>query len=144
MIETNTKAPDFALLDQNKKEVKLSDYKDGIVLLYFYPKDDTPGCIKEACSIAEVYDDFKKNNITVLGVSPDSTESHTEFRAKYNLPFTLLSDPKKEVIKIYGADGVYGFTKRISYLIKGGLIIKTYPEVNPTSHAMEILKDSQQ
>ena len=141
MIETNTKALDFTLLDQDKKEVKLSDYKDGTVLLYFYPKDDTPGCTKEACMITEVYDDFKKNNIVVLGVSSDSPESHIKFKAKYNLPFTLLSDPDKKVIKMYEAQGTLGFTKRISYLIKKGIITKTYLKVDPANHALDILKD---
>ncbi len=141
MIKENTKALDFTLLDQDKKEVKLSDYTNDNILLYFYPKDDTPGCTKEACMITEVYDNFKKNNITVLGVSSDSPESHTKFRLKYNLPFTLLSDPEKKVIKAYEAQGPLGFTKRISYLIKKGIIIKTYPKVDPANHALQILKD---
>jgi peroxiredoxin Q/BCP len=142
MLNINTKAVDFNLLDQDKKEVKLSDYKEGTVLLYFYPKDDTPGCTKEACAITEIYDDFKKNNVVVLGVSSDSPESHTKFRDKYDIPFTLLSDLKKEVIKTYGALGPLGFTKRISYLIKNGEIVKVYPKVDPANHALEILKDS--
>jgi peroxiredoxin Q/BCP len=141
MLEKNTKIIDFTLLDQDKKEQKLSDYANGRVLLYFYPKDDTPGCTKEACMIAEIYDDFKKEGITVLGVSADSPESHTKFRAKYNLPFTLLSDPSKKVIKEYGALSLIGSTKRISYLIDKGIIIKTYPNVDPATHATEILQD---
>ena len=139
MLKEKTKIIDFNLVDQDNIYHKLSDYP-GKVLLYFYPKDDTPGCTKEACMITEVYDDFKKAGITVLGVSADSPESHRKFREKYNLPFTLLSDPDKKVIKDYGAFSPL-FTKRISYLIINGEIIKSYPKVDPASHAMEILKD---
>ena len=141
MLEKGTKIIDFSLLDQDNKAKKLSDYNSGKVLLYFYPKDDTPGCTKEACMITEVYDDFKKNGITVLGVSSDSTESHRKFIAKYKLPFTLLSDQDKKVIKRYDALSSLGFTKRISYLIENGIIVKAYPKVGPANHAMEILKD---
>lgn len=141
MLEQNTKALDFTLLDQDAKEHKLSDYSDGLVALYFYPKDDTPGCTKEACAITEVYDDFKKANITVLGVSADTPESHIKFRQKYNIPFTILSDPHKEVIKMYGALGNFGSTKRFTYLIDKGIIIKDYPNVDPAHHALQILQD---
>lgn len=141
MLKQNTKALDFTLLDQDKKEHKLSDYFDKLIVLYFYPKDDTPGCTKEACAITEVYDDFRKADITVLGVSADSPESHIKFRKKYNIPFTLLSDPNKRVIEIYEALKTLGSTKRISYLIDKGIIIKNYPNVDPASHALEILKD---
>jgi len=140
MIKEGTKIIDFTLRDQDNKEHKLSDYSSGRVLLYFYPKDDTPGCTKEACAITEVYDDFIKMGITVLGISSDSPESHKKFKAKYNLPFTLLSDPDKKVIKEYEASSVLS-TKRISYLIDRGIIIKAYPKVDPASHAMEILKE---
>lgn len=139
MLKEGAKIIDFNLIDQNRVEHKLSDYK-GRVLLYFYPKDDTPGCTKEACMITEVYDDFKKAGIAVLGVSSDSPESHKKFADKYSLPFTLLSDPKKKVIKEYGASSAL-FTKRISYLIENGVIIKVYPKVDPASHAVEILKE---
>jgi peroxiredoxin Q/BCP len=141
MLEQNTKALDFTLFDQDKKEHKLSDYFGGLVVLYFYPKDDTPGCTKEACAITEVYDDFKEAGITVLGVSADPPESHIKFRKKYNIPFTLLSDPDRKVIEMYGALKAIGSTKRISYLIDKGMIVKSYPNVDPASHAIEILKD---
>ncbi len=139
MLKQGTKIIDFTLKDQDDVEQKLSDFK-GKVLLYFYPKDDTPGCTKEACMITEAYDDFKKAGITVLGVSADSPESHTKFREKYNLPFTLLSDPDQKVIKEYGAFA-FPFNKRISYLISNGVIVKVYPKVDPASHAMQILED---
>ncbi len=140
MLKEGTKIIDFTLFDQDNIEHKLSDYSSGKVLLYFYPKDDTPGCTKEACMITEVYNDFKKAGITVLGVSTDSPESHKKFREKYNIPFTLLSDPDKKVIKAYGAASIL-FTKRVSYLIENGIILKTYPKVDPASHAGEILKE---
>lgn len=140
MLEEGTKIIDFTLLDQDKIEHKLSDYSTGRVLLYFYPKDDTPGCTKEACTITEVYDDFKKKGIVVIGISSDSPESHKKFKEKYNIPFILLSDPDKKVIGEYGASSLL-FTKRISYLIEKGIIKKTYGNVDPASHAMEILKD---
>lgn len=140
MIKEGTKIIDFSLVDQDNIVHKLSDYSSGRVLLYFYPKDDTPGCTKEACMITELYDDFKKAGITVLGISPDSPASHKKFAEKYNLPFTLLSDSDKKVIKEYGASSLV-FTKRISYLIDKGIILKVYPKVDPASHAMEILKE---
>jgi peroxiredoxin Q/BCP len=141
MLKEGTKIKDFTLPDQDGQERKLSRYTDGKVLLYFYPKDDTAGCTKEACAIAEVYGDFIKEGVTVFGVSADSSKSHRKFREKYNLPFTLLSDPGKKVIREYEALSAIGSTKRISYLIDRGMIVKTYPEVDPASHAEEILAD---
>lgn len=139
MLKEGTKIIDFSLVDQDNVAHKLSDYS-GRVLLYFYPKDDTPGCTQEACMITEVYEDFKKAGITVFGVSADTPESHKQFADKYNLPFTLLSDPDKKVINDYGAAGLL-FTKRISYLIDNGVIVKAYENVDPANHATEILKD---
>lgn len=139
MLKQGTQIIDFSLVDQDNVAHRLSDYT-GRVLLYFYPKDDTPGCTKEACMITEVYEDFKKSGITVFGVSADSPTSHKKFVEKYNLPFTLLSDPDKKVIKEYGASGLL-FTKRISYLIDKGVIVKVYDKVDPANHASEILKD---
>lgn len=141
MLETNTQAPDFTLTDDKGKQVTLSSFIGSYVLLYFYPKDDTPGCTKEACVITEAYDEFQKRGIVVLGVSKDSPESHAEFKQKYNLPFTLLSDPEEIVINPYGAHNKI-FTKRLSYLIDPkGVIAKTYPSVDPATHALEIIKD---
>lgn len=141
MLETNIQAPDFSLPDQTGVLHKLSDYLGCFVLLYFYPKDDTPGCTKEACIIRDHYPDFEANNIKVLGISADSETSHKKFSDKYKLPFTLLSDPKKEIIKKYEAIGTIG-TKRISYLIDPqGVIIKTYSKVDPAIHGPQIIKD---
>lgn len=148
MLEIGQQAPAFALLDQNNKLHNLSDYQGQTILLYFYPKDDTPGCTKEACTIAEVYNDFANLGVQVFGVSADSPESHKTFADKYHLPFTLLSDPAHETIKAYGAyneedsSGLGIHSKRISYLISPqGTIAKAYPEVDPATHAIEILKD---
>lgn len=141
MLEIGTKAPDFTLPDQNGKKHKLSDYKGSHVLVYFYPKDDTPGCTKEACAIRDTWDDFSKKGIVVLGISKDTVESHKKFEEKYDLPFTILADPEKKVLKKYQA--LRGpFTARISYLIDpGGKILKIYPKVDPATHANEILKN---
>jgi peroxiredoxin Q/BCP len=141
MLEVKTLAPDFKLLDQDGKEHSLSYHRGTYVLIYFYPKDDTPGCTKEACVIRDMYKEFESNSVKVFGISNDSVENHKKFAEKYGLPFTLLSDPKKEVIKMYGADGVL-FNKRISYLVgPDGIIKKVYPKVDPEHHGLEILKD---
>ncbi len=141
MLPEGSKAPNFTLTSHTDVLVSLSDFAGSNVLVYFYPKDDTPGCTKEACTITELYDEFQKAGILVLGVSKDNPESHRAFREKYHFPFTLLSDPDQEVISLYGAKGLLG-TKRISYLISpDGTILKAYPNVNPATHAYEILKD---
>jgi len=101
-IKEGQSAIDFTLPDQNGKLHKLSEYKGRWILLYFYPKDDTPGCTKEACAIRDAFPNFKKLQAIVFGISVDSVESHKKFAQKYNLPFTLLSDEKKEVVKKYG------------------------------------------
>jgi peroxiredoxin Q/BCP len=149
MLNINTLAPDFSLLDQDGVLQSLKQYRGKYVLLYFYPKDDTPGCTKEACTIADVYNDFSRLDVVVLGVSKDSPTSHKKFATKYSLPFTLLSDKDIEVAQLYGAwqeKTMFGKTAlgmlRISYLIDPtGKIVKVYPKVDPASHALEILKD---
>jgi peroxiredoxin Q/BCP len=149
MLSINTLAPDFTLLDQDGVSQSLKQYRGKYVLLYFYPKDDTPGCTKEACTIADVYNDFSRLDVVVLGVSKDSPKSHKNFATKYNLPFTLLSDKDIEVAQLYGAwqeKTMFGKTAlgmlRISYLIDpAGKIVKVYPKVDPASHALDILKD---
>ena len=141
MLTPPYQAPEFTLQDQHKQLHSLADYLGKYVLVYFYPKDDTPGCTKEACMIRDIYTDFEKAGIIVLGISADSPESHEAFAKKYELPFTLLSDPMHDVIKRYGAQGALG-TKRISYLIDPeGKIAEVYPKVDPASHASEILED---
>lgn len=140
MLKENSVAPDFSLLDETGATHKLSQYLGSWVLLYFYPKDDTPGCTKEACSFRDNFPDFAKLNLKVLGISADTPESHAKFVKKYSLNFTLLSDRKREVIKIYEADGLR--ILRVSYLIDPiGKIFKTYPNVKPSEHAAEVLAD---
>jgi len=140
-LEVGSKAPEFALLDQNGKTHDLKDYFGQWVLIYFYPKDDTPGCTIEACNFRDNMPDFDKLNIKVLGISHDKIDSHQDFIKKYSLNFILLSDPEKEVIKKYGANAGF-MTRRISYLIdKQGLVYKIYSNVDVEKHALEVLED---
>jgi peroxiredoxin Q/BCP len=142
-------APGFTLSDQDGKIHSLADYAGQWVLLYFYPKDDTPGCTTEACTIRDGWSDFIKAGIVVLGVSTDSVKSHKKFAQKYELPFPLLADEKKDVVKLYGVWGPKTFmgreflgTKRWSLLIKpDGPIAKIYEDVKPAAHAVEVLAD---
>lgn len=140
---------DFSLPDQNGKIHKLSDYQGKWVVLYFYPKDDTPGCTKEACGFRDVWEELRKLNVVVLGVSADSINSHKKFSDKYQLNFPLLSDEKKEVIKKYGGWGKKKFLGkefegilRITYVINPkGEIVKKFEKVNPSIHAKEIIDE---
>ncbi len=142
-------APDFSLPDQNGKTHSLSASRGKWVLVYFYPKDDTSGCTKEACSIRDAFPSFTKLNIAVFGVSVDSVESHKKFANKYSLPFTLLSDEKKEVVQAYDVWGKKTFMGRdymgilrTSFLVSPvGKIGKIYEKVKPETHAEEVLKD---
>ena len=143
------KAPDFTLPDQNGKQQKLSDYRGKWVLLYFYPRDNTPGCTKEACGIRDSFPEFNQLEITVLGISTDSEASHAKFAQKYRLPFSLLADKDKKIVKLYGVWGKKKFlgkefmgTKRTSFLINpNGKIVKIYEQVKPDIHAQEVLED---
>lgn len=148
-IKVGQLAPDFELPDQNGKIHKLSTYRGQQVLLYFYPKDETPGCTKEACTIRDNFPTFEKLKVKVFGVSVDSVKSHKKFSEKYNLPFTILADEKKEAVKKYGVwakkkfmgKEYYG-TYRTSFLIDPkGKIAKIYENVKPEIHAKEVLKD---
>lgn len=144
-------APSFVLPDQDGKIHSLADYAGKWVLLYFYPKDDTPGCTTEACTIRDGWSDFAKAGLVVLGVSTDSVKSHKKFAEKYELPFPLLADEQKETVKAYGVWGPKKFmgreflgTKRWSFLIKpDGTIAKIYEDVRPAEHAKEVLVDVQ-
>ncbi len=149
MFTTSTQAPDFTLPDHTGKTHSLHDLQGYWVVLYFYPKDDTPGCTKEACAFRDAYNVFEKEHIKIIGISKDSPRSHSLFIEKYDLPFLLLSDESKEVIKSYGAWGTkkfmgktYDGVLRISYLIDPeGVIRKVYEKVKPQEHAREILED---
>lgn len=149
MPKIGGKAPDFALPDQDGKMRALADYRGKWVLLYFYPKDDTPGCTKEACMIRDNLPRFGKLEAAVLGVSVDSVASHGKFAKKYGLPFTLLADEGKNAVEAYGVWGKKKFmgreymgTSRASFLIDPeGTVAKVYEDVKPEVHAEEVLKD---
>lgn len=149
MDKTPTSAPLFTLVDQNNEKQSLKDYRGKKVLLYFYPKDDTPGCTTEACSFRDHLNDFKKYDVQVLGVSCDSLESHKKFAQKFKLNFPLLADTEKEVVQKYGVWGeksMYGRKYmgvfRDSFLIdEKGKIVKHYQKVKPAEHIEQVLKD---
>jgi peroxiredoxin Q/BCP len=141
-------APPFSLPDEKNKMHSLSDYEGSYVLLYFYPKDNTPGCTKEACSFRDLWQEIKPH-AKIIGISPDTVESHQKFSMKHTLPFPILSDPEKTVIKAYQAWAKKKFlgkeymgVLRISYLIgPDGTIQKAYPSVKPEIHAKQVLDD---
>ena len=147
MIEAGMKAPDFTLNDKDGKAVSLSDFLGKKVVLYFYPKDNTPGCTRQACAFAGAYGEFKNKNLEVVGISKDSVASHVKFAEKYNLPFILLSDPELEAIKAYGVwqeKKLYGKVSmgvvRTTFIIdENGAIEKIMPKVKPDTNAAEIL-----
>jgi peroxiredoxin Q/BCP len=140
-------APDFELKDDSDKIVRLSDFRGRPVVLYFYPKDDTPGCTTEACEIRDDYSEYKKAGVQVLGVSPDSSTSHTRFKKKYDLPFPLLADDDHKVAERYGAWALkknygreYMGIKRTTFLIgPDGKIIRVFENVHAKGHSQEIL-----
>jgi len=140
-LKEGDEAPDFSLQSDEGKWIKLSDYK-GVsnVVLYFYPKDMTPGCTRQACSFRDNMSQFKELNAEILGVSTDDVESHKEFKQKENLNFTLLADPEKEVTKKYGVQTTLGMASRVTFVIdKNGIIRKVYPKVNPAENYKELL-----
>ena len=149
MLEKGMKAPDFALQDQHGKTVTLSDFRGTKVVLYFYPKDNTPGCTRQACAFAGLYREFEKKGVKVVGVSKDSVSSHVKFAEKYGLPFTLLSDPELEAIQAYGVwqeTKLYGKVSmgvvRTTFIIdENGIIEKVMPKVKPDTNASEILAE---
>ena len=147
MLKERSVAPDFAAKDANGEIVRLKDLRGQKVVLYFYPRDDTPGCTKEACSFRDAFAQFKRRNIRILGVSVDSEASHIKFTAKYKLPFTLIADPDHAIADAYGVYGekkfmgrTYMGVKRITYLIdEKGKIKKVFEKVKPEEHAQEVL-----
>ena len=148
MIEEGKKAPNFKLEDQDGKIVSLNDFKGRNVVLYFYPKDNTSGCTAEACNFRDDFPKFKKADAVILGVSPDSVESHKKFIAKYNLNFSLLSDEKKEVLEKYGVwkeKSMYGRkymgVERTTYVIDSkGIIKKIFRKVKVPNHNKEVME----
>lgn len=142
VLAAGDSAPDFETETYGGEKIKLSDiYKKGTVALYFYPKDNTPGCTKEACSLRDGMDDLKSQGIQVLGVSTDGVKAHENFRDKYDLNFPLLSDKSKEIINLYGVKSAFGSAKRETFLIsKKGEIVYIWKKVNTKKHAEEILE----
>jgi peroxiredoxin Q/BCP len=140
-LTIGTAAPDFTVKDTFGNTVKLSDYAGKTVVLYFYPKDDTPGCTKEACGFRDYYTDFQGKDIVVFGVSMDDEASHQAFTQKFNLPFPLLADVDGTITKAYDVDGG-GYSRRVTYIIDGeGKIAKVYDIVATASHASDILAE---
>ena len=149
MLAEGTKAPAFELPDQNGTIHTLEEYRGKRVILYFYPKDNTPGCTRQACAFAGLYGEFQKKGVEVIGISKDSVASHVKFAEKYNLPFILLSDPELEAIKAYGVwqeKKLYGKVSmgvvRTTFIISpDGIIEKIMPKVKPDTNAAEILAE---
>jgi thioredoxin-dependent peroxiredoxin len=147
-ISANQPAPNFVLKDENGIERSLADYKGKPVILYFYPKDDTPGCTTEACSFRDDYSAYDEAGVTILGVSPDSPKSHTKFKAKYNLPFTLLADEDHQVAELYEVWGPKKFMGReyegiyrTTFLIDAsGNVQQVFENVKPAEHSAELLE----
>lgn len=152
LLQAGQKAPEFTAKDQDGNEVSLRDYTGRKVVLYFYPKDDTPGCTKEACAFRDNLPNFEKVDAAVLGVSVDGQKAHRKFADKYELPFTLLVDDEKKIVEAYGVWGPKKFmgreymgTNRVTYLIdEQGTIEKVWPKVKPETHAAEVLDWLQQ
>ena len=147
MIESGTKAPNFSLTDKDGNTVTLSDLIGKKVVVYFYPKDNTPGCTRQACAFAGAFSEYKNMGVEVIGISKDSTASHSKFAEKYSLPFILLSDPELEAIKAYGVwqeKKLYGKVSmgvvRSSYVIdENGIIIDAQTKVKPETNAEQVL-----
>ena len=148
MLKEGSAAPAFKTTDANGEAVSLKDLRGQKVVLYFYPKDDTPGCTKEACSFRDAFSQFKKKGIAVLGVSPDKEASHQKFITKYKLPFTLLADADRSIAEAYGVWGekkfmgrTYMGVHRTTFLIdEKGKIKKIFEKVKPEDHASEVLQ----
>ena len=148
MLNIGDRAPSFTLKDKNGCDVSLSDFIGKRVVLYFYPKDNTPGCTRQACAFAGAYEEFRKRCVEVIGISRDGIASHLKFAEKYNLPFVLLSDPELEAISAYGVwqeKKMYGKVSfgvvRTTFIIdENGFVEKIMPKVKPDTNAEEILK----
>lgn len=147
MLKEGDRMPDFSLKDQSGATVRSSDFAGKPVVVYFYPKDDTPGCTKEACSFRDSFADYEARGVKIVGISADGEASHGKFASKFSLPFTLLSDPELAAVKAFGAWGeksMYGKTYegilRSTFLVgSDGTIRKVFPKVRPEGHAQEVL-----
>ncbi len=149
LLKEGDKAPEFSAVDQDGNNLSLSSLKGNKVILYFYPKDNTPGCTKEACNFRDHFEELTNHGFEVIGVSPDSDESHIKFKDKYKLPFRLIPDPEKEILKLYGAWGekkMYGKLSkgvlRTTYVIdEEGIIVKVINKVDTKNHTEQIFKE---
>ncbi|MDH7483037.1 MAG: peroxiredoxin [Spirochaetales bacterium] len=147
MIQEGTRAPDFSLEDDAGKVWKLADFAGKPLVLYFYPRDNTPGCTTEACAFRDRYGAFRERGIAVVGVSPDTAVSHRKFKEKFSLPFVLLADPEKTVLAAYGAWGektmygrkLMGVVRSTVIIGEDGVVLKVFPKVTPAQHPEEIL-----
>jgi len=148
-LEQGIFAPDFTLMDEERRARSLSDFRGKFVVLYFYPKDDTPGCTKEACNFRDDYSAYQKAGVEIIGISPNTSESHAKFKEKYKLPFLLLADKDHHVCEQYRVWGrkksmgrEYFGVLRTTYLIEGdGKIARVYEGVKPAEHSREVLSD---
>ena len=148
MLEVGMKAPEFALCDKDGNIVRLSDFVGRKVVLYFYPKDNTPGCTRQACAFAGAFEQFRDKDVAVIGVSRDSVSSHVKFAEKYGLPFILLSDPERQAIEAYGVwqekknygKVSFGVVRTTFIIDEDGVIEKVMPKVKPDTNAAEILE----
>ena len=146
-LKEGSKAPSFNAVDQNGNTISSEDYKGKKLILYFYPKDNTPGCTKEACNLRDNYDELKNKNFEVVGVSADTSAKHLNFIAKYDLPFSLIADTDKEVIKAFGCWGLKKFMGREyegifrkTFVIENGKIVKLFEKVKTTAHFEQIME----
>lgn len=140
-LSAGTKAPNFSSTDDKGNSVSLSDFSGKTVVIYFYPKDDTPGCTKQACSFRDSYSEYQGKDIVVLGVSMDDETSHKAFKEKFNLPFPLIVDTDGAIAKGFDVEGG-GYAKRVTFVIDGeGTITKVYDSINTETHATDVLSD---
>ena len=148
MLKEGIKAPDFTLKSANGLDINLSDFIGKKVILYFYPRDNTPGCTTEACEFRDAFEEYQNAGAVIIGISPDTVSQHKSFSGQYDLPFLLLADTEKKVIKAYGAEKVkvsdgkstMGIQRSTFVIDEEGTILKVFPTVTPAGHAKEILK----
>lgn len=148
MLKIGDRAPVFTLMDKDGNEVSLSDFQGKRVVVYFYPKDNTPGCTKQACAFRDAYDGFKNDEIVVIGISKDSITSHKKFAEEYGLPFILLSDPERVAIEAFGVwvektmygKKSFGVSRSTFIIDENGIIVKVFEKANPDTNAAEILE----
>jgi len=143
LLQVGAQAPALAAVDHEDREVSLEASRGSPVVVYFYPKDGTPGCTEEACAFRDAWDRFVSAGVLVIGVSSDSRESHRKFASKHQLPFSLVADEKREWSQAFGVESFLGMNRRVSFLIApDGRVAKLYPDVDPAQHASQVLADA--